>query len=104
METNGFHIDSRYLEELESTSSAEKQRYIDEFLKWAQDITGDPNIKYMNTQSKVQLGYLFFGDDKDEVLIKIGKAARSANPDLPKTFLLPVCEVCLHLRQSPFNC
>jgi len=90
MESNGFHIDSGYLHELEEQSTTEKQKYIDQFLKWAEDVTGDPNIRYINTQSKTQLGYLFFGDDKDEVTIKYGAAARKANPDLGKTFLLPV--------------
>ena len=93
MESNGFHINSEYLHNLETTSTTKKQEHIDEFLKWAEDITQDPNVKYINTQSKTQLGYLFFGDEKDEIKIKYGKSARKENPELAKTksFLIPVC-------------
>ena len=91
MESNGFHIDSEYLSGLETESTTQKQEYLDEFVKWAEDVTDDPNVRYMNHQSRVQLGYLFFGDEKDEVIIKYGKAAREANPELKgKTFLIPV--------------
>ena len=92
MESNGFHIDAEYLKKLETESVQEKTEYLDEFVKWAEYITNDPNMKYINPQSRVQLGYFFFGDDKDEVVINYGSKAMKENPELKakKSFHLSV--------------
>eukprot|EP01084_Bolivina_argentea_P180016 311010_1 len=89
IESNGFYIDLKYLQKLEKNSIAEREKYIQQFKEWAINVTGDNNLKYMNCQSKVQLGYLFFGDDKDEISIKITKKTRAIDSDAPQSFLLP---------------
>ena len=89
MESNGMHIDLDYLHRLEEEAVNDKQKNIETFIKWAEMVTNDPNVKYINCGSKVQLGYLFFGDENDEVIIKTGAAMRKTDGTIPKAFKLP---------------
>eukprot|EP01083_Nonionella_stella_P049282 131376_1 len=95
MEATGFHIDAQYLKGLQEKGVTQRAEFIKQFQSWAKKVTGDPNIEYMNCQSKVQLGYLFFGDEKDDVQLKMAPRFLRENKELPRQFPMPMLNVGL---------
>lgn len=95
MESSGFQIDRSFLSQKEAESKQRRQAQMERVRQWVAGRTQDDAAKLINFQSKQQMAFLFFGDDGDEVEVKVPAAARRLDPKLPATFLLPV-------RRGPF--
>lgn len=58
MERNGFKVDVPFLQQAEQKADSDRQKLVDEFLKWAQKHS--PDTRYMNVNSDQQKLQLFF--------------------------------------------